>query len=396
MKSAEDKKLEALLAEIELPDGAYDKAVARYEDLGAWLNRDGSTVKAYNPHISPQGSFALGTAIYPLNRNEHYDLDLTCKMQSAVSRTSHSQFQVKEMVRRELDLYRTARNIQEALEEKRRCWRLLYKDSPGFHLDTVPGIPTEGVRRTLLEQQMRAQGVPVHLTPDLAADAIWITDNKSPNYRAISPDWLSSNPAGYVRWFQSRLTSFPLLAEAQAKVDDMPVYRRKTPLQQVIQLLKRHRDVMFEPLPDSKPISVIITTLAARNYRATEGLAESMQTVLRALDEFQRSDSNEVLNPVNPEENFADKWTMAEYEKHRLKQNFKDWVEQAKADFARCAGAASATRLAEAAAVSLRVAPSSERLALAFGSAALSAAPAVHTPTRVEIQQQPPRPWQKV
>jgi hypothetical protein len=74
MKSAEDKKLEALLAEIELPDGAYDKAVARYEDLGAWLNRDGSSVKSYNPHISPQGSFALGTAIYPLNRNEHYDL----------------------------------------------------------------------------------------------------------------------------------------------------------------------------------------------------------------------------------------------------------------------------------------------------------------------------------
>lgn len=394
MKSAEDKKLEALVAEIELPDGAYDKAVTRYEDLGDWLNREGSSVKPYNPHISPQGSFALGTAIYPLNRNDDYDLDLTCKLQSAVTRSSHSQFQVKEMVRRELELYRTARNIQERLEEKRRCWRLQYKDSPGFHLDTVPGIPTDGVRRAVLEQEMRAQGVPGHLLQNLAAEAIWITDNKCPTYQVISSDWLSSNPAGYVSWFQSRLTSVPLLAEVQAKVDDMPVYRRKTPLQKVIQLLKRHRDVMFERASDSKPISVIITTLAARHYRAGEGLAETMKTVLRALDEFRRSDSNVVLNPVNPEENFADKWTMPEYAKHRLKQNFHTWVEQATADFARYTGAASATKLAEAAAASLKVTPDTDRLALAFGPAALTA-PAVHTPSRVEIQQQPPRPWQK-
>ena len=277
----------------------------------------------------------------------------------------------------------------------RRCWRLQYKDSPGCHLDTVPGIPTEDARRTVLEQQIRAQGVPGHLTSDLAAEAIWITDNRSASYKALSPDWLSSNPAGYARWFQARLTGFPLLAEAQAKVDDMPVYRRKTPLQKVIQLLKRHRDVMFERVPDAKPISVIITTLAARHYRPGESLAESMNTVLRGLNEFRRSDSNVVLNPVNPEENFADKWTMPEYEKLRLKQNFHMWVEQATTDFARYAAAASAIKLAESAATSLKVTPTADRLAVAFGSAALAAAPAVHTPPHVEIQPQPPRPWQK-
>ena len=395
MNSAEDKKLEALVAEIELPDGAYDKAVDRYEDLGRWLNRDGSSVKQHNPHISPQGSFALGTAIYPLNPKEDYDLDLTCKLRDAVTRTSHSQFQVKEMVRHELELYRMARNIQERLEEMHRCWRLHYKDSPGFHLDTVPGVPTENVRRVVLERQMRAQGVPGHLLQELAADAIWITDNRSPTYRVVSPDWLSSNPAGYLRWFQSRLLGPSLLAEAQAKIDAMPVYRRKTPLQKVVQLLKRHRDVMFEPLPDSKPISVIITTIAARHYRAGEGLAQTLATVLRALDDFRRSDSSEVLNPVNPEENFADKWTMTECAKHRLKQNFHTWVEQVAEDFERFSRATSGAQLASEAATGLKVTPSSDRLAHAFGAVALEAAPAVHTPPRVEIQQQPPRPWQK-
>jgi hypothetical protein len=35
----------------------------------------------------------------------------------------------------------------------------------------------------------------------------------------------------------------------------------KTPLQQAVQILKRHRDMMFADDPEHKPISVIITTL---------------------------------------------------------------------------------------------------------------------------------------
>ena len=36
------------------------------------------------------------------------------------------------------------------------------------------------------------------------------------------------------------------LAESrQAQVEDVPEYKVKTPLQQAIQILKRHRDIMF-------------------------------------------------------------------------------------------------------------------------------------------------------
>jgi len=48
---------------LELPDSAYDKARKRYEDLGDWFDRDESAVSGNNPHIFPQGSFRLGTAI---------------------------------------------------------------------------------------------------------------------------------------------------------------------------------------------------------------------------------------------------------------------------------------------------------------------------------------------
>lgn len=390
----QNKILELLVAEVELPDSAYDKAVKRYEDLGAWLNREGSKVNRYNPRISPQGSFALGTANYPLNPKEDYDLDLTCKLQDGVTQASHTQFQVKDMVRQELELYRVARNIQENLEEKRRCWRLLYKDSPGFHLDTVPGIPADHSRRGVLTQEMRAQGLPEHLLTELAAEAIWITDNKHPAYSVQSFNWLSSNPAGYGGWFRSRLTGSTVYSEAQAKVDDVPVFRRKTPLQKTIQLLKRHRDVMFERSPDSKPISAIITTIAASSYRAGEDLAQTMTTVLRALDAFRRSNSNEVLNPANPKENFADKWGMPEYAKDNLKRSFHDWVEQVIADFTRYTQEVSGARLVTEAVRGLKITPNSEALALAFGVVKIESPPAVHTSPRIHVQD-PPKPWRK-
>lgn len=394
MKTADDKKLEALVVEVELPDSAYDKAVSRYTALGTWLERPESTIQQYGPDVSLQGSFALGTATYPLNRKEDYDLDLTCKLQRGLTRASHTQFQVKEMVRHELQLYRDQRNIEERLEEKRRCWRLQYKDTPGFHMDTVPAIPGDEVRRGVLIQEMRAHGLPEHLLPELAREALWITDNKHPLYKFPAPDWVSSNPAGYVRWFQSRLQGSTVLTEAQAKVDDVPVYRRKLPLQQVIQLLKRHRDVMFERLPDSKPISVIITTIAARSYRAGESLSETMVTVLHALNDFRRSNSNEVLNPVNPKENFADKWTMPEYAQHQLKKSFHDWVEQACNDFTRYAQATSGEQLIAEASRGLKVTPTLEKLAAAFGAVKLGSPPAVHTKPSIEIRE-PPRPWRK-
>jgi len=53
--------------------------------------------------------------------------------------------------------------------------------------------------------------------------------------------------------------------EKAATIDELPTYRWKTPLQQVVKILKRHRDVMFLDAPDKKPMSIIITTLAGRS-----------------------------------------------------------------------------------------------------------------------------------
>jgi hypothetical protein len=51
-----------------------------------------------------------------------------------------------------------------------------------------------------------------------------------------------------------------LMAKA-AKVDDLPARKWKSPLQEAIQILKRHRDMMFQDAPDSAPILASINVV---------------------------------------------------------------------------------------------------------------------------------------
>jgi hypothetical protein len=331
----EERSLLAAVEVLELPPGAYEKAKARYVSLGDWLGREESTLAENDPHIFVQGSFGLGTAIRPLLEGEGYDLDLSCKLRKGVSRGSHSQAQLKEMVRLELEGYREAKRIQETLEEKHRCWRLYYQDELSFHLDIVPGVPLDDTRKHQLFVAMESFGIDKVVASDVADLAVYITDDRAPNYRAISDDWLLSNPDGYCKWFESK-SSNPLslvMAMEDLRVDEVPFYARKTHLQRTVQLLKRHRDVMYQDNPDSKPISVIITTLAAQDYVGSATLREALTCCLGTLSAFVESDANVVVNPVNPEENFADRWATPEGKELELKENFHNWVRQAVRDF---------------------------------------------------------------
>jgi hypothetical protein len=386
-----DKKLRLLLEAVELPDRAYEAAKRRYDDLGAWFDRDACTLGDNDPHIFVQGSFALGTAIRPTKEGQEYDLDLSCKLRKGVDRSTHSQRQLKDMIGRELESYRNYRHIEERLEPKHRCWRLKYSDDLRFHLDVVPGIPVESARRVQLELLIEQRGVDKRLSRDIAAEAVWITDDRKRVFNQISSDWLSSNPEGYVRWFVSRMEGTRSLLEKRAQVDDVPVYRRKTALQRVIQLLKSHRDAMFENTPESKPISIILTTIAGQAYAAGQSLTESMTTILQAFEDFRRSNSDDVPNPVNPEENFTDRWKQPECQHLRLKENFHRWIVQAGADFQYVMSQTDPRELMKRAQTGFKVTLDEKAVAAALGFAATTAT-SFPRPRQVSIQS-PPKPW---
>lgn len=319
---------------LELPDSAYDKARKRYEDLGEWLDRDESAVSGNNPHIFPQGSFRLGTAIRPLDESEEYDLDLACKLRDGISKDSHTQETLKKLIGIELEAYRKARGIKSELEPKHRCWRLEYQDDLSFHMDIVPCIPADEKRRKAILESIRKTGLDEYVAGSASQTTISITDDRHEGYKHICDDWNISNPEGYAKWFEYRMNpQQPRILLEKAQVDDVPLFKKKAPLQRVIQILKRHRDNWSKDNPDSKPISIIITTLAARAYNGETDIVAALGNVLEKMGGLVNPARPRVPNPVDPEEDFADRWYRQDCLHLRLEEHFNAWLLQAKTDF---------------------------------------------------------------
>ena len=121
-----------------------------------------------------------------------------------------------------------------------------------------------------------------------------ITDKRSLHFEWISHQWRISNSEGFALWFESRMKLAMLVLEQHAlmakaaKVDDLPARKWKSPLQEAIQILKRHRDVMFQDAPDSAPISATITTLAALSYRGEPDAASALERILTDMHLYVR------------------------------------------------------------------------------------------------------------
>ena len=54
---------------IDISDEMFEKAVAEYEALGKWIDKE---TPQYKISIYPQGSFALGTVVRPINDSDDY------------------------------------------------------------------------------------------------------------------------------------------------------------------------------------------------------------------------------------------------------------------------------------------------------------------------------------
>jgi len=340
MDNQTDKTIIEVLAEsIDIPESTYDKAEQRYKDLGKWLGRDGSVCASHSPHVFPQGSFRLGTVVRPISGEDEYDLDLACELQKGMAKSTHTQEQLKNLVGVEVESYRNYRGIEDEKEEKHRCWRLLYGDDIKFHMDIIPCIPEEEQKRQNIRAAMTKQGSEELLAETVSAFTVAITDDRHPHYRSLADEWNISNPEGYARWFEfrtklaQRFLEKRILVAKATNIDELPTYRWKTPLQRCVQILKRHRDVMFIEHLEAKPISVIITTLAAEAYEGETNVDETMRNILRNIESLVSRQSPRIPNPVNPAEDFAEKWGTREGLSMRLEDNFWMWVEQAKTDF---------------------------------------------------------------
>lgn len=320
--------LEFILEHISIPKSYYEKAAARHKSLGEWLCRPESLVAIYRPEVIVQGSFRYGTVNRPLLDDEVYDLDDVTVLH--MSKTKMTQKELKHLYGKEVKAYAKAHGFLSPVEEKDRCWRLVYADDVSFHLDTLPCVPEEPA----VIQGLIDKGAIRHL----AQLAVAITDRRHEQYDQITQMLTNSNPRGFAVWFEERcrvtaLTRIRQLVESRvyASVDDVPPYEWKTVLQLSIQVLKRHRDVMFQHEPELAPISMIITNLAAHAYAGEEDLCSALLGIVERMPLYIRSQRPWIPNPAAPSEDYADKWSKSP----KLRDSFDAWHIQVKTDLAK-------------------------------------------------------------
>lgn len=386
VKTKEVMILEDMIKGLDLPEYVIEQSIKRYQSLGNWFDREGSRFENEAIEVFPQGSFALGTTIKPIEDNEEYDLDIGCKVNNDGYKSLHSQKQLKESLGQELEAYRIANGIKEKITSKHRCWRLEYQDEIRFHIDVVPCISMRGVEQKLYEQRINEfYQYKEDLSKNVAELAINITDDRDPNYKHVSPEWPASNPQGYLKWFQQRVNTANLTKfNERTSVVPIPVYKQKSILQRCIQLLKRHRDNMFGE-DERKPISIIISTLAARAYNGENDLSLALTNILEEMPRYINQSSPRIPNPVNPDEDFSDRWEMPEHKELDLEGNFKTWLAVAKSDF---------KQILESSDEQFRTKMIKEKFSIRTNTTLESRADN-HPLTRVikELPENPPKPW---
>lgn len=302
-----EKQLNIILVkianEIAITPAMIDKATQSYQAVGKWIG-DGID---YDVQISPQGSMNLGTTIKPISDKDDYDIDLVCLLKNGQPLDAKS---IKNIVGdrlKEHELYRS--KIAEEGEGK-RCWKMQYNE---FHMDILPCVPK-------------------HFYIEPYFTDIRLTHKSESGYQDKF-----SNPFGYKLWFENQMKEIlqqrkqEFAAQNRTDIKEVPTFRIKTPLQMSIQLLKRHRDMYFkDDVNDLKPISIIITTLAAKAYSGETSVYETLFNILNNMQNYIEVHDNVIWipNPTMAEENFADKWE--EYPQKGTA--FLKWLQQARQD----------------------------------------------------------------
>lgn len=356
--------LSDLASYLDISPTDYERAVRSYTSLGHWIEEgfdNGDFTDCYDrPVVYPHGSISIGTVVKPFKKSDdpEYDIDLVCELPC---RDRPSPEVVKHSVGDRIKQHQTYR--QKLEREGKRCWTISYAESEGasFHLDILPAIHGNGNGQIQFTQCLDG-----------------------------SYQWRPSNPKGFSQWFHERNVTYSHFAFNQkaallekatqgdgtllyASVEDVPDQLVRTPLQRAIQILKRHRDVNYDHEPAYKPISIIITTLAARAYTGEHDTLDTVSSIINVLSRhagfiddvnfsrrLEKSISAQGLitrrptsdgvwewyipNPVDPEENFADKWHLDD---NRRAREFFEWLKRVKADIYSIAATKTDSQLSE-------------------------------------------------
>ncbi|MDF2452773.1 MAG: hypothetical protein K0S26_2277 [Bacteroidota bacterium] len=275
-KTQLDELLDNMAEEIQLDNSRYDRIKKHYEAVKTWIEDDETFFKPFKYDVYPHGSVRILTTVKPIGKDE-FDLDIAIHLKAEWN--THTPERIYKELKRRLEEHETYKGM---LELKNRCLRLNY--SGDFHMDILPGIQEHPSDENKLKVPDRILGT-----------------------------WVSSNPRGYANWFLDRanLVKESLLEKAM-NAEKIPSdnFKYKKPLQRGVQLIKRYRDIYFQKDDTYKTSSIILTTIAGQFYNGEDSIYDTVDGIITKI---RKNISNttvriKILNPVNNEEDFTDKW----------------------------------------------------------------------------------------
>ncbi len=277
--SALSDLLSEITVKLQLDATRYEKAVSAYKHVGRYL--ESNTPAGVWLAIGPQGSMRIHTTVRPRGGGE-FDLDIVIVLRGVVLHITAQQLYNWGLNTLARDAF-----FGPIIEKMNRCVRLNYAD---FHLDLLFAI--------------------LDPNPQTSATSILVPDRKLRGYT-------NSDPEGYAVWFDGQCAIDTLVRKRYVALKQAPLPSNdpahlKALLKRIVQLIKRARDVHFDG-HEAAPRSVVITTLAARNYLGAatlyEGLLTVMEQIVYEIESAEaRGEQLVVRNPTNQLEEFSEKW----------------------------------------------------------------------------------------
>lgn len=316
-----DQVFVMLAKRVGITENQHNLCATHFRGITSLL--DNSELKRFKPMLRIQGSNRLGTAIRSASNEINFDVDIVIELFDIPS--DWTPYKLKEEVGRILKSSDRYAHLIKPANGGKRCWTIEFAD--GTHADILPASANDEYRRIVESTSFGSfNQFEIRITDKtILPDYYYETDRLK---------WMLSNPIGFAEWFFAMARYHEVKHKAitenlyRASIEPFPKWKLDAlTLQYIVRLLKRHRDMMFGD-DKEKPISMIITVLAAKAYclAPSGGIFSTMlfiaDNLVSVMDK--KDGRNAVLNPVNSEEDFTDRWRKTDA--GQREQKFYDWV----------------------------------------------------------------------
>ncbi|KQO66495.1 MULTISPECIES: nucleotidyltransferase domain-containing protein [Methylobacterium] len=295
--------LDALLIDIavrvQLPPGLHEKACGRGESVCKHMERDGSSLKDRVRRFYPQGSMAIDATISTRGTDEEYDLDYVAELDVHHEAPPGA---VLDLVHAALRDYPTSKPV----ERQTRCVTVFFAD--GMHVDVTPS--------SLLPHGAERESHIFHSSPD------------RPSHEGRH---VPMNAYGFGGWYNQLTPVERRFADAvnrriyeaagieiraDAQFDEVPgqvplIVKSVTTV--ALQLLKRHRNVIYAGFEGRIPPSVMLSCIAGHSASPGTPLSDIVIRLCRTIARMihaasARREKVSVVNPVYADDRFTDRW----------------------------------------------------------------------------------------